>query len=71
MPTAKFSVPDLQSRACEQRLETHLRTLRGVYAAVANHTDRCLEVDFEDDEIGVPEVVAAARDAGYTARLVG
>lgn len=71
MPTAIFHLPELRSHDAEAPLEQALRDTAGVYGAVANHQDRCLEVDFEDDEIGLDGLIAAAAAAGYEARLVG
>jgi copper chaperone CopZ len=71
MPTAKFHVAELDSAAGEQRLVEQLNGIRGVYGAVANFADRCVEVDFEDDEVLLADIVASAREVGFTATLAG
>lgn len=71
MPTAKLNVHGMQSAADERRLESTVRGLAGVYGAVASCSSHCLEVDFEDDEVNVSEILAAAAAAGFPARLVG
>lgn len=71
MPTGKFRVDGMTGRACEQKVQQEVRALPGVFGAVASHTDHCLEVDFEDDEVGFREIIAAVDRAGYSARLVG
>ncbi|HEX6133610.1 MAG TPA: hypothetical protein VFZ24_06595 [Longimicrobiales bacterium] len=69
MPTAKLIVRELRSTAAEQQLEHVLTGLAGVYGAVANCGDGCVEVDFEDDEVTIDEIVAAANAAGFQATL--
>lgn len=71
MPTAKLSIRGLYSRDDEKHLETTVRSLTGVYGAVASCRDHCMEVDFEDDEVKIDDIVTAAGAAGFEARLAG
>lgn len=71
MPTARLKVRGLQSTGDEKQLESSVRGLTGVYGAVASYRDHCMEVDFEDDEVNVNEIVAAASAAGFEATLAG
>ncbi|HEX6307381.1 MAG TPA: hypothetical protein VFZ69_04280 [Longimicrobiales bacterium] len=71
MPTAKLLVRGLDSPTRERELERVLNGLSGVYGAVASCRDACVEVDFEDDEVTIDEIVAAASTAGFQATLAG
>jgi copper chaperone CopZ len=71
MPTAKFHVADLDSADGEHRLVQRLKSVTGVYGVVASCVDRCVEVDFEDDEVLLADIVSSAREAGFTAKLAG
>lgn len=71
MPTVKLFVQDLHSADAQHRLETALNRISGVYAAVASCSDGCVEVDFEDDEVTIDEIVAAASTAGFEATPAG
>jgi hypothetical protein len=68
MPTARLRIDGLVSAADERHLETRVRGLAGVYGVVASCRDRCMEVDFEDDEVKVGDIVDEAGAAGFEAR---
>jgi copper chaperone CopZ len=70
VPTARLYVEDLKGTEDAARLERALRELGGVHGAVASCTDRCVEVDFEDDEVGMADFVEAAAGLGLCARPV-
>lgn len=71
MPSLKLSVPDMRGRGCEQKLEAAYAGEPGVYCVVACATTRCLEIDFEDDEVTLMRLMEIARDTGYPASLAG
>lgn len=68
MPTLRLMVPELEPDG-EAPLERAVLAVDGVYGAVANHEDHCLEVDFEDDVAALDDLIAAAGRAGFSARL--
>jgi copper chaperone CopZ len=70
VPTAKLFVEDLKDSDDAARLEDALRGLGGVHGAVASCADRCVEVDFEDDEVGMADIIEVAAGLGLRARLV-
>jgi copper chaperone CopZ len=71
MPTAKLKVGGMRTADDERNLAAAVRALAGVYGVVASCRDHCMEIDFEDDEVGVDDLLAAASAAGYPATLVG
>lgn len=71
MPTARLKVTGLRSAEDEKRLQDSVRSLRGVYCAIASCSDHCMEVDFEDDEVDVSDILEAASAAGFEATLAG
>jgi hypothetical protein len=71
VPTAKLAVRGVHTRDDEKQLESAVRGLSGVYGAVASCRDHCMEVDFEDDEVNVNDILAAATAAGFEATLAG
>ena len=71
MPTAKLKIVGLRSAEDETLLQNSVRSLPGVYGAVASCSDHCMEVDFEDDEVNVSDILEAASAAGFEATLAG
>lgn len=69
MPTLKLYVSNLTLADDEHRIVKTVRSLPGVYCAVANHEGHCVEVDFEDDDVSVPEIVAAITAVGFDVHL--
>jgi copper chaperone CopZ len=70
MPTQKIRVDGLKEED-EARAAERLRSLDGVFSAVASHRDGCIEVDFEDDRASFDEMRAALAELGYDAELAG
>lgn len=70
MPTQKFWVKGLE-HADEARVSGAARALEGVLFAVANHSDQCAEVEFEDDMVTVAEIRDALAALGYTVEVAG
>ena len=70
MPTLRLYVRNLTNRADEGRVEQAIRSLRGVYAAIASSEGHCVEIDFEDDDVSINELIDAIATAGFDARLV-
>lgn len=70
MPTLKIYVKGLEAED-ERRAVERLRTLDGVFSAVANAGAACMEVDFEDDRASFDEMRAALAELGLEARLAG
>lgn len=70
MPTLKLEIRGLQP-SDEERVEALLKAQTGVYGAVADHDEACVEVDFEDDEESIEHLVGVLREAGFEARLAG
>lgn len=71
MATAKLRVSGLEGAHGEAAVEKVLGQVRGVYGVVASCTEGCVEIDFEDDEVTIREIIAAASAAGYEATLAG
>jgi copper chaperone CopZ len=71
MPTARFIVSGLADDADARRLEAVLLSLEGVHGVVASLAEHCMEIDFEDDCVTVAEMIEAADNAGFGARLAG
>jgi hypothetical protein len=71
VPTARLAVRGVHTPDDEKQLESTVLGLTGVYGAVASCRDHCMEVDFEDDEVNVNDILAAASAAGFEATLAG
>lgn len=71
MATLKLRVDGMTGTACEERIERALRAERGVFGAVANREEHCVEVDVEDDEADIDRVLEIVRNEGYEAKLAG
>lgn len=70
MPTQKFYLPDL-IHAQEPEVVEALRDVDGILFTVANHRDRCAEVEFEDDCVSVDDIVKCLERAGFQAEPAG
>ncbi|MGH7481097.1 MAG: heavy-metal-associated domain-containing protein [Longimicrobiales bacterium] len=71
MASLKLRVEGMTGPACERRIEDALRAERGVYGAVANRREHCVEVDIEDDEVTLERVIEIVEGVGYRANLAG
>jgi copper chaperone CopZ len=71
MATVKLGVHGMRGPGCGDRIVDALRSVPGVFAAVASPHAGCVEVDFEDDEVSVERLVEAIAHAGYRAELTG
>ena len=71
MPTARLRIPALKTAADEALLRQTVRAVTGVYGVVASCSDRCADVDFDDDEATIREILDAADAAGFAATLAG
>jgi acylphosphatase len=71
MPTVLLCVDGLDSPDDEERIREALLAERGVFGAVASHTDGCVEVDVEDDTVTVARLVEILEREGFSARLGG
>jgi len=71
MPTVLLCVSGMRNADDEQRIERALVAARGVFGAVANREQSCVEVDIEDDEVTPKELIAILRREGFEARLGG
>jgi copper chaperone CopZ len=70
MPTLKLWIENLAADD-EAAVSREIRALDGVFFAVANHRDQCMEIDFEDDRVSSDRIVATLAGLGYVARLAG
>ncbi|HEX7050406.1 MAG TPA: heavy-metal-associated domain-containing protein [Longimicrobiales bacterium] len=71
MPTVLLCVDGMKDADDEARVERALRAEPGVYGAVANHEERCAEVDCDDDEVTVDRLIRVVEEAGFGATLAG
>lgn len=70
MATQKFSVPGVTQSAA-RALQERLVGIDGVIYAAVSHSDRCAEVEFEDDEVTIDELRRAIGELGVEARITG
>jgi hypothetical protein len=71
MPCLRLFIPHLSDRADEQRLRLAYLAEPGVFSVLASHESRCIEIDFEDDEVTTDRLVAIAASSGFEARVAG
>jgi copper chaperone CopZ len=71
MASAKFKVTGMTCGHCQQTVEQALKGVNGVYSAVVDLQDGEAEVDFNDDAVTAHQLVAAVKQAGYSAKLAG
>ncbi|MGH7476836.1 MAG: heavy-metal-associated domain-containing protein [Longimicrobiales bacterium] len=71
MPTLLLRVDGIDGPNAEATIQSLLERLPGVYAAQASAAHGRVELDYEDDEVGIDEILAVLRRSGYAARLGG
>lgn len=71
MASLKLRVDGMTGPECERRIEDALRAEPGIFGAVANRQEHCVEIDMEDDEAAVDRILEVVERAGYRAELVG
>jgi hypothetical protein len=54
-----------------ERIMRALELEPGVYSAIANCGEKCVEVDFEDDEVTVVRLMSIVRSLGHEPQLAG
>jgi copper chaperone CopZ len=55
----------------DARLERELVAMPGVFGAVVSLGSRCVEVDFEDDEVAFDRIIHRVEELGFEAQLAG
>ncbi len=71
MANVKLWVGGMTCGHCQAKVEQALKGVKGVYTAIVDLPDGEAEVDFDDDEVTTDQLVAAIRQAGYSAKLGG
>ncbi|HWQ78142.1 MAG TPA: sulfite exporter TauE/SafE family protein [Anaerovoracaceae bacterium] len=62
-----LQIEGMSCAGCELRLENGLMKIRGVTEVKASSADSRLDVIFDADETGLPEIITAVEKAGYRA----
>ncbi len=60
-----YRIPDMHCSACVMRLET-LEDLAGVQSAVASYHKQTLQIEYDDQIIGEPQLLQAIQKLGYS-----
>ncbi len=60
-----YQIPDMHCSACVMRLEG-LEDLAGVQSAQASYHKQTLQVEFDDQVIGEPQLLQAIQKLGYS-----
>lgn len=67
----KFNVTGMTCSACQAHVERAVSKLPGVHAAAVNLLQNTLTAEYDEDRLGVQDIVAAVRGAGYDASAPG
>ena len=70
MAKAILRVPDMHCSACVMRLEGIEDELDGVRRITASYRKQQMDVEYDESRVTVEQIVAAAKQHGYTARPV-
>ena len=70
MATLLIHLPDLEPGQ-EERVESVIRGMPGVFGVVVSSDEACAEVDFADDEASLDRILERLREQGIQARLAG
>ncbi|MCI0396329.1 MAG: cation transporter [Chloroflexi bacterium] len=67
MVTQLFRVPDMHCTACVMRLEGLEDELVGIRRVKASYRKQQMEVEYDESQVTVQQIVAAAGQHGYEA----
>ncbi len=70
MPTLLLHVDGL-GPGDEERIEHEIRAMTGVFGVVASRAAGRVDVDFEDDEVGIDRILERIKELGFEARVAG
>lgn len=61
-----YIVPDMHCANCVMRLESLEDELPGIYRIEASYHKQQMLVEFDETQVGEEQILAAARQKGYT-----
>lgn len=67
----KFNITGMTCSACQAHVERAVAKLPGVHSAAVNLLQNTLTAEYDEDRLGVQDIVAAVRGAGYDASAPG
>lgn len=68
MEKKNLKISGMHCASCAAIIENALKKESGILSASVNFASESLQVEFDEDEIGVPRVIEIVRKAGYKAR---
>lgn len=68
--TVTFKVDDMHCPSCPRLITLDLQDKPGVVAVNANLDTKLVVVEYDPNNISVPELVDSIKDSGYTANLL-
>jgi Cu+-exporting ATPase len=69
MASIDLKAGGMHCSSCSMLIEMTLGDLPGVSSASADYVEGTAHVDFDPATVSIDEIVAAIRDAGYTAEV--
>jgi copper chaperone CopZ len=71
MAHLRFNIAGMSSPSCQQKIESRLAKLPGIYSAVVCLDRGYADVEYGEDRVGPDDVMQAIAAAGYTATIGG
>lgn len=71
MPTLKLAVPGLHGPDDARRIEESVRSVPGVFGVCASCEQKRVDIDFDDDDVGLSELRDRLCAHGFAVRLAG
>lgn len=66
-----FSVPDMHCANCSMRLESIEDVLPGIKEINASYHKQQMVVEFDETQVNIEQIIAAAKKKGYEATIAG
>jgi copper chaperone CopZ len=71
MAHLRFNISGMTGTPCQQKIETRLAALPGIYSAIVCLDQGYADVEYSEDRVGPDDVMRAIAAAGYRAIMGG
>lgn len=71
MAHLRFNIAGMTGTPCQQKIESRLAKLPGIYSAVVCLERGYADVDYGEDRLTADEIMEAISKAGYQAKIGG
>ena len=71
MAHLRFNISGMTGRPCQEKIESRLAALPGIYSAIVCLDRGYADIEFGEDRVSADDLVQEIQAAGYTATIGG